>query len=133
MSEDKPVDMIITREPILTREEIGELIDNLPESELHSVKRYLQFMHYLDDPETLGRVETQAVAEGLKPIGKPKKKRAVAPVTADELKELLGGIEEYRLTPAGWFIRFTHATSGKSSGRAGQITPETLTRKGKDQ
>ena len=45
---------VIPREPKLSREEISELIDSLPERELHSVKRYLQFMHYLDDPATLG-------------------------------------------------------------------------------
>ena len=124
---------VITREPKLTREEIGDLIDSLPESELHSVKRYLQFMRYLDDPATLGRVEAQAIAEGLKPRGKPKTRHADPPVTTDELKELLEGIEDYRLVPAGWFIRFTHATSGKSSRHAGETTAKTLTEKGKDQ
>ena len=124
---------VISREPILTREEIRDLIDSLPESELHSVKRYLQFMNYLDDPETLSRVESQAVAECLKPWGKQEKETATDPVTTDELKKLLEGIEDYRLTPASWFIRFTHATSDESSGLAGETTTETLTGKGKDQ
>ena len=124
---------VITREPKLSREEISELIDSLPERELHSVKRYLQFMHYLDDPETLGRIEAQAVAEGLKPWGKPKKETAADPVTQEELKGLFRGLEDYRLIPAGWFIRFTQATSGESSERAGETTTKTLTEKGKDQ
>ena len=124
---------VIPREPKLSREEISELIDSLPERELHSVKRYLQFMHYLDDPATLGRVEAQAIAEGLKRRGKPKKKHAVTPVTVDELKKLLEGIEDYRLIPAGWFIRFSHYTNDESSGDDAGTTTETLTRKGKDQ
>ncbi len=125
---------VITREPILTREEISDLIDSLPESELHSVKRYLQFLHYLDDPETLGRVEAQAIEEDLKPRGKPDKDSgAVAPVTLEDLKKLLDSVEDYRLAPASWFIRFTHATSRESSGRSGGTTTETLTGKGKDQ
>lgn len=109
MFEEDPVTTVITREPILTREEICDLIDGLPETELHSVKRYLQFMHYLDDPETLGRVEAQAIAEGLKPRGKPQKKPDMAPVTSDDLKKLLESVEDYRLIPAGWFIRFSHS------------------------
>ena len=90
-------------------------------------------MHYLDDPAILGRVEAQAIAEDLKPWGKSKKKHATAPVTTDELKELLEGIEDYRLAPAGWFVRFTHATSGKSSGHAGETTAKTHMGKGKNQ
>ena len=124
---------IVPREPVLTKEVISELIDSLPETELHSVKRYLQFMHYLDDPETLGRVEAQAIAEGLRPRGKPKEKHAAAPVTTDELKELLEDIEDYRIAPAGWFIRFTHATRGKSSGHAGETTTKVHIGKGKNQ
>ena len=102
--------MKIDRQPILSIEEIGELIDSLPESELHSVKRYLQFMGYLDDVETLTRVEAQAILDGFKPRMAPREDANAAPVTTDELKKLLAGIEDYRLEPAGWFIRFTHAT-----------------------
>ena len=124
---------VVTRNPILTREEISDLIDSLPETELHSVKRYLQFMHYLDDPETLGRIEAQAVAEGLKPRGKSNKKPDTVSVTPDELKKLLEGVEDYRLAPTSWFIRFTHATSVESPGHVGGTATETLTGKGKDQ
>ena len=105
----------IARHPILDREEISELIDDLPERELHSVRRYLQFLHYLDDPDTLDRVEARAVSEDLKAWGKPKNQSAAQPATTDELKNLLAGIEDYRLPPASWFIRFTHATSAHTS------------------
>ncbi len=131
MSGEDPVATVITREPILTREEIGDLIDSLPETELHSVKRYLQFMHYLDDPETLGRVEAQAIAEGLKPRGKPKKKSDIAHVTSDDAKKLLEGIEDYRLIPAGWFIRFSHSKDDNPAKCAGATT-EGLTHKGEN-
>ena len=110
----------IDRDPILGREEIADLIDDLPDSELHSVKRYLQFMGYLDDPETLVKVEALAILDGLKPRGRPDKMPGATPVDRDELKNLLAGIEDYRLPPASWFIRFTHATSADTSKELAQ-------------
>ncbi len=124
---------VTTRDPILAREEISDLIDSLPESELHSVKRYLQFLHYLDDPETLGRVEAQAVKEDLDPRGKPDRNAAaVSPVTPEEIKRLLDIVEDYRLKPAGWFIQFTHSTNDDPPKRVGTKT-EALIREGRDQ
>lgn len=40
-----------------TRLRLKELIDELPEGDLHAVKRYIQFLHYLDDPVAVSLVE----------------------------------------------------------------------------
>lgn len=40
-----------------TRLRLKELIDELPEGDLHAVKRYIQFLHYLDDPVAVSLAE----------------------------------------------------------------------------
>ena len=40
-----------------TRLRLKELIDELPEGDLHAVKRYIQFLHYLDDPFAVSMAE----------------------------------------------------------------------------
>ena len=34
----------------VSRQELKDLIDDLPGHELHAVKRYVQFLRYVDDP-----------------------------------------------------------------------------------
>ena len=42
----------------VTKQELKDLIDDLPGQELHAVKRYVQFLRYADDP--LGRTLADA-------------------------------------------------------------------------
>lgn len=39
------------------RIKLKELIDVLPEGDLYAVKRYVQFLHYLDDPVAVSLAE----------------------------------------------------------------------------
>ncbi len=39
------------------RLKLKELIDVLPEGDLYAVKRYVQFLHYLDDPVAVSLAE----------------------------------------------------------------------------
>ena len=42
----------------VTKQELKDLIDDLPGRELHALKRYVQFLRYADDP--LGRTLAEA-------------------------------------------------------------------------
>ena len=42
------------------REELKSLVDDLTETELRSVRRYIQFLHFLDDPVALSLARAPA-------------------------------------------------------------------------
>ena len=39
------------------RQNLKDLIDGLPERDLYAVKRYIQFLHYVDDPVAMSLAE----------------------------------------------------------------------------
>ncbi len=79
-----------------TKREIISLIDNLPESELHAVKRYVQYVRDLQDPflnaladapwddEPLTDEDRAAVAEAREDIA------AGRTISAEDLRKELG-------------------------------------------
>ena len=63
------------------RQDLKELIDALPDRDLYAVKRYIQFLNYLDDPVAMSMAEAPLDYE---------------PLTDDEIAALSEGKEDVK-------------------------------------